>query len=85
MISFAGRHFGKEIIMMAVRWYLAYALSYRNIEELMAERGVKVDHSTLHRWVIKYAPQLEEVFRKKHKSQVGSSWRLDESVPQQAV
>jgi len=64
---------------MAVRWYVAYPLSYRNIEELMAERGVKVDHSTLNRWVIKYAPQLEDVFRKNHKSQVGSSWRMDET------
>jgi len=54
-------------------------LSYRNVEELMDERGVDVDHSTINRWVIKYAPQLEEVFRKKHKRQVGSSWRMDET------
>lgn len=58
---------------MAVRWYLAYAISYRDIEELLAERGVKVDHSTVNRWVIEYAPQLEDEFRKKHKSQVGCS------------
>ena len=64
---------------MAARWYLAYALSYRDIEELMAERGVKVDHSTINRWVIEYAPQLENEFRKKHKSQVGCSWRMDET------
>lgn len=64
---------------MAARWYLAYALSYRDIEELMAERGVKVDHSTINRWVIEYAPQLENEFRKKHKSEVGCSWRMDET------
>ncbi|KLV36254.1 transposase, partial [Piscirickettsia salmonis] len=44
--------------MMAIRWYVAYTLSYRDIEELMAERGIQVDHSTIHRWVVKYAPQL---------------------------
>lgn len=64
---------------MATRWYLAYAVSYRDIEELMAERGVTVDHSTVNRWVIEYAPQLENAFRKKHKSQVGCSWRMDET------
>ncbi len=64
---------------MAIRWYLAYALSYRDIEELMLERGVEVDHSTVNRWVIKYAPLLEAEFRKKHKSGVGNSWRMDES------
>jgi len=79
MISFKWRHFKKEIILMAVRWYLAYALSYRNIEELMLERGVEVDHSTIHRWVVKYAPLLESEFRRKHKSLVGRSWRMDET------
>ena len=59
MISFKWRHFKKSIILMGVRWYLAYSLSYRNVEELMAERGVEVDHSTVQRWVIKYAPELE--------------------------
>ena len=79
MISFKWRHFEKEIILMAVRWKLAYALSYRDIEELMAERGLEVDHSTVQRWVVKYAPQLEKEFRKKHKRKVGSSWRMDET------
>ena len=64
---------------MAIRWYVAYALSYRNIEELMAERGVSVDHSTINRWVIKYAPELENNFRKKHKRNTGSSMRMDET------
>ena len=64
---------------MATRWYLAYAVNYRDIEEHMAERGVAVDHSTVNRWIIEYAPQLENEFRKKHKTQVGCSWRMDET------
>lgn len=65
--------------MMVVRWYLAYALSYRDIEELMLERGLTVDHSTINRWVIHYAPLLENEFRKNHKRKVGMSWRMDET------
>ena len=64
---------------MLVRWYLAYSLSYRDVEELALERGLKVDHSTINRWVIDYSPQLEEVFRKRHKRPVGISWRMDET------
>ena len=79
MLNFKWRHFQKELILMAVRWYVAYALSYRDIEELMLERGVKVDHSTLNRWVIYYSPLLEEEFRKRNKRAVGSSWRMDET------
>ena len=79
MINFKGRHFKNEIILMSVRWYVAYALSYRDIEELMAERGLKVDHATINRWVIKYAPLLEAEFSRRHKSSVGSSWRMDET------
>ena len=59
MISFKWRHFQKQIILPAVRWTVAYSLSYRDIDELMQERGVHVDHSTVNRWVIKYAPLLE--------------------------
>jgi putative transposase len=79
MISFAGKQFPKDIILMAVRWYVAYPLSYRNIEELMAERNVQVDHATLNRWVIEYSPQLENEFRKNYKSSVNRSWRMDET------
>ncbi len=61
-ISFKGAHFPPEVILMGVRWYLAYPLSTRHVEELMEERGVNVDHSTINRWVIKYSPQLEEEF-----------------------
>jgi len=79
MISFKWRHFQKEIILLVVRWYLSYALSCRDLEEMMIEKGIKVDHSTINRWVIHYAPLLEEEFRKNYKRKVGSSWRMDET------
>jgi putative transposase len=78
MLSFKGRHFPKDIILIAVRWYVAYPLSYRNIEELMAERNVKVDHSSIQKWVVHYSPKLEASFRKQKKT-TGSSWRMDET------
>ncbi len=65
MISFKGRHFNQDMIMQSVRWYLAYSLSYRDIEEIMKERGFDVDHSTVNRWVVHYAPRLEQAFHKK--------------------
>src|SRR5262245_41543165 len=58
-ISFKGAHFPQDIILMGVRWYLAYPLSYRHVEELMEERGVPIDHATIQRWVVKYSPLLE--------------------------
>jgi transposase-like protein len=76
MISFKGRHHQQDIILKCVRWYVAYALSYRDLEELMHERGYAVDHSTVQRWVVHYAPRIEEVFRK-NKKRVGFRWRLD--------
>jgi len=78
MISFKGRHFPKDMILMAVRWKLAYPLSYRDIEELMEERGARVDHSTVQKWVVHFSPQLENAFRKRKKP-VGSSWKMDET------
>jgi len=78
MISFSGRHFHQDMIMQSVRWYLAYSLSYRNIEEIMVERGFHVDHSTINRWVVYYAPKLEQKFHKT-KKRPGDRWRLDES------
>ena len=63
---------------MGVRWYLAYPLSTRHVEELMAERGVEVDHATINRWVSKYSPQLEVAFHRR-KRPVWVSWRLDET------
>ena len=77
-INFSGRHYPPDIIMMALRYYLAYKLSYREIEEIFAERHIHFDHSTLNRWVIKYAPQLDAIFRNK-KRRVSGSWRMDET------
>jgi putative transposase len=78
MIDFKGSHFEKEIIMWGVRWYVAYPISYRQLEEMMQERGVAVDHATLNRWVIKYAPEFEKQFRRRQQP-VGKSWRMDET------
>ena len=64
-LNFSGRHYPSDIIMQALGYYLAYKLSYREIEEMFAERNIHFDHSTLSRCVIKYTPQLEAVFRKK--------------------
>ena len=78
MISFKGRHFNHDMILQSVRWYLAYSLSYRDIEEIMQERGFEVDHSTINRWVVHYTPQLEKVFHN-NKKKPGNRWRLDET------
>jgi len=78
MITFKGSHFEKEIVLWGVRWYVAYPISYRQLEEMMSERGVHVDHATLNRWVIKYAPALELAFRSRQHP-VGRRWRLDET------
>jgi putative transposase len=64
VVSFKGAHFERDIILTCVRWYLAYPLSYRQLEELMQERGVWVDHSTINRWVVKYSPELEAAFHR---------------------
>jgi transposase-like protein len=77
-VSFKGAHFPPEIILMGIRWYLAYPLSTRHVEELLQERGVNVDHSTINRWVIKYSPQLEDEFHGR-KRPVWMSWRMDET------
>jgi len=77
-INFKGAHFPLEVILMGIRWYVAYPLSTRHVEELMEERGVEVDHSTMNRWVIKYSPQLEEKFHRR-KRPVWESWRMDET------
>jgi putative transposase len=66
------------MILQSVRWYLAYALSYRDIEEIMEERGFNVDHSTIHRWVVHFSPLLEKEFRL-NKRKPSGRWRLDET------
>jgi putative transposase len=70
-------HYPLEVMLICVRWYAAYPLSLRHIEEMMAERGVFVDHATVHRWSIKILPVLAAVFRRR-KRPVGTSWRMDE-------
>ena len=77
-ISFKGAHFPHEIILMGVRWYVAYPLSYRHVEELLEERGVPIDHATIQRWVVKYSLLLEEVFHRRKRA-VWVSWRMDET------
>ncbi|MEX3693817.1 IS6 family transposase [Paraburkholderia sp. BR14312] len=71
-------HYPLEIMLVYVRWYVAYPLSLRNLEEMMSERGIAVDHSTVHRWAIKLLPVLEKAFRR-CKRPVGKSWRMDET------
>ena len=71
-------HYPLVVMLVCVRWYAAYPLSFRNIEEMMAERGVFVDHSTLHRWSMKVLPVLVVAFRRR-KRPVGLSWRIDET------
>jgi transposase, IS6 family len=78
---FKWRHFLPEIILLNVRWYCRYALSYRNLEKMMAERGVEVDHSTINRWVLKYAPELDKRIRR-HLKPTNDSWRVDETYIQ---
>jgi transposase-like protein len=75
---FKWRHFLPEIILLNVRWYCRYSLSYRDLEEMMAERGVVVDHSTLNRWVLKYAPELDKRIRR-FLNPTTDSWRVDET------
>lgn len=71
-------HYPIEVILVCVRWYVAYPLSLRHLEEMMAERGVVVDHSTIHRWAIKMLPALAAICRRR-KRPVGTSWRMDET------
>lgn len=76
MIS--GRHFDRSVILLCVRWYLAYNLSLRDLEEMMAERGIHVDHSTIHRWIIRFSPLLLERFNR-GKRPVTRKWHVDET------
>lgn len=69
--AFRRLHYPVDIIAQCVPWYLAYALSLRNLEEMMIERGIVVDHSTLHRWVIRLVPLLDKAFRR-HKRAMGA-------------
>src|SRR5215510_14377039 len=75
---FKWRQFQPEVILLAVGWYLRFSLSYRDVEELLAERGLLVDHVTVWRWVQRYAPEMERRLRSKLKP-TNDSWRVDET------
>lgn len=79
MNPFHGRHFQGEIILWAVRWYCKYGISYRELQEMLAERGVNVDHTTIYRWVQRYAPEIEKRLRWYWRNPTDlSSWHIDE-------
>jgi len=78
MISFKGAQFPKDVILFAVFFYVRYTVSYRDLEEIMAERGVEVDHATLNRWVAKYSPLIANSARRR-KAPTDRSWRMDET------
>ncbi|WP_414476014.1 IS6 family transposase [Microvirga sp. M2] len=75
---FKGRQFTAEIILWALRWYLQFPISYRDLERMFADRGVQVDHTTLFRWIQAYAPELEKRIRP-HLRMTNGSWRVDET------
>ena len=76
--KFKGKQFSKDVIILCVRWYLKYNLSYRDLHQMMLERGIEVSHTTIYRWVIEYTPILELQIRK-HLKMTNDSWRLDET------
>ena len=78
MLNTKGMRFPIDVILVCIRWYAAYPLSYRHLEEMMEERGVFVDHSSINRWARRFLPLLEKVFRN-HNRPVGVSWRMDET------
>src|ERR1700692_55007 len=75
---FEGRHFDREVVVLCVRWYLRFKLSYRDLVEMMAERGLSMAHTTIMRWVHHYAPEFERRWNRFARP-VGQSWRVDET------
>ena len=76
--TFAGFRFPSDVIVLAVRWYLRFGLSYRDLEELLAERGIRADHVTIYRWVLRFTPLLADAARPcRHR--VGDRWQVDET------
>jgi transposase, IS6 family len=76
--AFAGFCFPPDVIVLAVRWYLRFGLSYRDVEELLAERGIEADHVTVYRWVQRFTPLLAEAARPCRHA-VGDRWQVDET------
>lgn len=78
---FSGRHYPQDVILWAVRWYCRYGVSYRDLEEMLSERGVSVDHTTIYRWVQKYGPELDKRTRwyRQISPWSSDSWRVDET------
>jgi transposase-like protein len=79
MSDFKWRHFQGEIVLQCVRWYCKYGISYRDVEEMMEERGVNVDHTMIYRWVQHYAPEIEKRLRWYYRQSYSSSWQVDET------
>ena len=79
MSEFSGRHFRGEFILWAVRWYCKYGISYRELREMLSERGLEVDHTTIYRWVQVYAPKLRKKLAWYSRKQFGCSWGVDET------
>ena len=77
-IDFKGSHYPKDAILHAVFFYVRYAVSYRDLEEIMAERGVQIDHATLNRWVVKYSTDIAKAAQTR-KQRTAGSWRMDET------
>jgi transposase-like protein len=75
---FKGHHFDREIIVLCVRWYLRYKLSFRDLVEMMAERGLSLAHTTIMRWIQRYVPEFERRWNRFVRS-VARSWRVDET------
>jgi transposase, IS6 family len=75
---FKWRHYAPDVILLCVRWHCCYQLSYRDVEEMMRERGLDVDHSTVFRWVQRYAPEINKRLRQ-HLKMSGTSYRVDET------
>ncbi|EOU8218152.1 IS6 family transposase, partial [Escherichia coli] len=79
MTDFKWRHFQGDVILWAVRWYCRYPISYRDLEEMLAERGISVDHTTIYRWVQCYAPEMEKRLRWFWRRGFDPSWHMDET------
>ncbi len=79
MSDFKWRHYQGDIILGGVRWYCKYGISYRELEEMMLERVLEVDHTTIYHWVQHYAPEMEKRMRWYYKPHMGHIWQVDET------